>query len=484
MKNGASLLLVLTVCTLTVSACGRVDSGRSADRPNVVLIYADDVGYGDLSSYGATAIKTPNIDALASAGLRFTDAHSPASRCSASRYSLMTGRYAFRAADPLLQAGEYLEAGAPATIEVDRLTLPRLFQQAGYGTDAVGKWHLGVGRESGVEKLLRDEDIVPGPLDLGFDTFYGFFGDRHFAPDAWAEGRRLLRDEQGELVRPVLHTTMDRLVERSEEIIARRSRERRPFFLYLAPTNVHQPFSPAERFWFSSEAGAYGDFVVELDAAVGRIVAALEAAGTLEATLIVFTSDNGPPRTWHVGQTAKRRRGVDPEYIAAYQERTVAEHDSAAPFRGLKGDLTEGGHRVPMVVTWPGRIAAGGTTDSLVSHLDLLATFAQMLSHPLPEEAAEDSFGILPLLLGTESMESGRTSLYIWRDEESAVRAGPWKYTQLKLRRQGPGEMQGQLYNLNRDPLERRNRARSSPELVSEMAGLLHNIRTSERTRN
>lgn len=401
-----------------------------SDRPNIVLINADDLGYGDLSCYGATKVTTPNIDSLATTGRRFTDAHAASAVCSPSRYGMLTGRYPLR-------RNFWGPTGMdqPLTIDTDRGTLASLLKKAGYATAVVGKWHLGLGEE----KPDWNGELKPGPLEIGFDYFYGVPIVNCIPPYVYVENHRvvghdpdepfvygeesvtekwpakggynmiggarraheLYRDEQ-------VGTT---LTEKSVAWLREEGKKNNPFFLYLAPLNIHHPFTPAPRFQGTSDCGRYGDFIHELDWMVGEVMNAVEEMGQTENTLFLFTSDNGGMLN-EGGQDAWR-----------------AGHRLNGDLLGFKFGAWEGGHRIPFIARWPGKIPAGTVSDQLMSHIDLMATFAGILGRPLADGVGQDSVNQLETLTGTPHAPV-RDELVISPNspDHLLVRKGRWVY--------------------------------------------------------
>jgi len=438
--------------------------------PNIVVILADDAGYGDLSVYGAEKFDTPHLDRLAAEGMRFTDAHSPSSICTPSRYALMTGRYGWRP----WTAGGGLDSNEPLLIEEDQVTTPMVLKRAGYQTHMVGKWHLGFGREGeanfdSIAGIDWNTEIKPGPLECGFDSFFGIpmvgqlphiYIRNHrvegveqldepitFVPDQknpqwnipWYERPKVRSLKRSWFewanTEPIKYEHPDmaiRLTEEAVSVIEAQEAEQ-PFFLYFAHRNPHVPWIPNERFQgtttFQSEAARhYGEFMVELDWSVGEVMAALERKGLAENTMVLFSSDNG---------------GALYYWPIDYAEREG--HFCNGPLRGQKTDVYEGGHRIPFIVRWPGVVQSGIVNDSMVANVDLMATFAELCNVELPEDAGPDSISFLGQLTG-EAEQSARTHLIV--DSPNgllAVRKGPWKY----IPAQGQGGFRWQPYELD-----------------------------------
>lgn len=483
---------------------GRTLLGASPERPNIVYLYADDLGYGDVGCYGAHAVRTPAIDSLARRGLRFTDAHTSAATCTPSRYSLMTGEYAFR-----MQGARVLPGDAPALIQPGRVTLPEILKQRGYRTAAIGKWHLGLGNGD----LNWNSDIRPGPLDIGFDECFILpaTGDR--VPCVYVENRRVANldpndpikvDYRGPLddsptgkTRPDLlkmkyshghdmtivngisrigymtggksalwkdETMADTLTDRAVSFITRNAA--RPFFLYFSTHDIHVPRAPHERFAKATGMGPRGNVIAELDYCVGKVASALERAGLMRNTLIVFSSDNGAV--------------VDD----GYQDDAVAKLGSHRPngkLRGGKYSNFEGGTRVPFIVHWPARVKPG-VSDALVSQTDLLRSFADLTGAAVPGGGGPDSENVLPALLGES--RKGRQVL-VEQASVLSLRDGNWKYIQPgKGARVNPNtntEMGNdpapQLYDLAADLGETRNVAADHPDRVKQMSATIEKIR-------
>ncbi len=482
----------------------------AAKAPNIVLILSDDLGYGDTGCYGATAVKTPNIDRLAREGLRFTDAHTTSATCTPSRFSLLTGQYAFR------QKGTgVLPGDAALIIAPGRLTLPLMLRQAGYRTGVVGKWHLGLGT-GGVD---WNTDVKPGPLEVGFTDSYimAATGDR--VPCVFVDRHRVVKLESsdpiavsyagkigteptgrenpellrmhpshghdqtiingisrigymtgGKTARWVDENLPDTFLREAQGFIER-SKDA-PFFLYYATHEPHVPRVPHPRFIGETKMGPRGDAIAQLDWSVGEILATLDRLGLAGNTLVLFSSDNGPV--------------VDD----GYRDEAVAklgEHQPAGVLRGGKYSNFEGGTRVPFIVRWPARVKPG-VSAALVCQVDLLASFAALTGQTLPADAAPDSFDVLPALLGEAAQ--GRDHL-IEHAAQTALRAGPWKYippgkgakVTASTNTETGIDPAPQLYDLTADPGETRNLAAKQPERAAEMAARLERIKAAGRSR-
>ena len=454
---------------------------KEPELPNVVIILADDLGYGDIERYNPESrIPTPNLNRLADEGMRFTDAHSPSAVCSPTRYGLLTGRYAWRTS---LKRG-VLSASAPSLIDTARFTLPRLFKNHGYATGAVGKWHLGFGSR---DSTLYDQPLDPGPNAIGFDYFFGFPTSNNppfvyvvnrgveAQPSDWTQAS-LHRRQGGEgywragpIAPGFRHVdVLPRIEEEALEFIRRRAEEG-PFFLYVPLSAPHTPWLPLPEFAGTSGAGHYGDFVAQVDHVVARITRALDDLP--RETLVIFTSDNGA------------------HWLAS--ERSEFGHDANGPWRGQKADIWEGGHRVPLIVRWPGHVEAGSVSAELVSLTDIMATAAALLGAELPHEAAEDSYDFLPVLTATGP---GTRSAMIQHSMSGtfAVRDGDWKlivglgsggFTQPQRIDPGPDDPAGQLYDLSSDPSEEENLYASHPEVVTRLTTMLERYQREGRSR-
>ena len=487
---------------------------RAAGRkhPNIVLIYADDLGYGDVSCYGATKVRTPNIDRLASQGVRFTNAHSSSATCTPSRYAMLTGQYAWRRKGTGIARGD-----ARMIIESGRTTLSSVLQKAGYTTAVVGKWHLGLGAPG--QELNWNKDIKPGPLDIGFD--YCFLipatGDR--VPCVYVENRRVVgldpddpiqvsfgkpigseptgKDHPellkmhpshghnqtivngisrigymagGKAARWVDEDMADVITEKATRFIEQHKDE--PFFLYLSTHDIHVPRVPHPRFVGKSGLGPRGDAIVQLDGCTGQILDALDRLKLAADTLVVFTSDNGPV--------------VDDGYQDQAVEK-LSGHTPSGPLRGGKYSAFDAGTRVPFIVRWPGKVKPG-QSEALLCQIDLTASFASFMGQKLAHDDAPDSFNVLEAMLGRTSV--GRDHLVEHAGTLSLIKEA-WKYIEpskgARINRNVNIELgndpEPQLYNLKDDLAERHNLAKQHPERVAELAALLKKIKAHGRSR-
>ena len=476
----------------------------SAERPNIVLILADDWGYADASCYGGK-IPTPHVDRLAAAGMRFTDAHSPSSVCTPTRYGLLTGRYCWRTK---LQR-HVLGGLSPRLIESGRMTIASMLKQHGYYTACVGKWHLGMNwalKPGGSVAALNieprkqvfnvdyDQPIAEGPNSVGFDEYFGISGSLDMVPYTFIENDHVTASPTEDRDFPMMQgratgrtrkgptapgfeaaQVLPTLTRRACEVIERRAADAKagkPFFLYLPFASPHTPILPTAEWQGKSEINPYADFVMQTDAAVGQVLETLERHGLAETTLVVFTSDNG----------------CSPQ--ADFDALAAKGHRPSGPLRGAKADIFEGGHRVPLVARWPGRVPPGKTCDRLVCLTDVMATLAELLGVAIPPGAGEDSFSFLPALRGGDASASATPA----RDHlvshsingTFAIRQGPWKLI-LAPDSGGwsaprPGSPlaaslpPAQLYDLSRDLAEQHNLQQQQPDKVRQLRELLERI--------
>jgi arylsulfatase A-like enzyme len=511
---------IALLCSLFLPAALKAapDSGQ-ADRPNVVVIMADDLGIGDPGCYNPDSrIPTPHLDRLAAEGLRFSDAHTPSAVCTPTRYGLLTGRYCWRTR---LTRG-VLYGYSPPLIDADRATLASMLREHGYHTGIVGKWHLGLGwqakesarsispdksaaarRESlGPESVDFSQPLTAGPHTVGFDFSYIIPASLDMDPYVWIRNGQVEElptvDDPGSkrvwsggkgFWRPGPRAPSFRhdqvlptIARQSVEYIRRRAEGDGPFFLYVPLNSPHTPWVPTKEFHGTSKAGPYGDFVHQSDWAVGQILAALDEHDLTERTLVVVTSDNGSH--WPPGEIERWN------------------HRANADWRGMKADIWEGGHRVPLIVRWPGVVAPEGTSDQTVCLTDLFATLAAVVGHRLDRAEAEDSFDLTPVLRdeATEPTTLGEqrpirpATVHHSLDGTFAIRRGAWKMVEGNLGSGGfspprvgppkPGGPAGQLYHLGDDPSEHDNRWQGEPETVGELTRMLERFREEGRTRH
>lgn len=509
-------LLAVILLLASCSQAPQKKDEKAAERPNVIVIYTDDLGYGDLGCYGAGVISTHNIDALAAEGLRFTNAYASSATCTPSRYTMLTGEYAWRRPGRGIAPGD-----AALLIDTGITTLPSVFQQAGYHTAVVGKWHLGLGPEGGPD---WNGEIKPGPGEIGFDYSYLIpaTGDR--VPCVFVENHHVVGWESDDPIQvsygkkvgdwptgkenPELlkmHPSpnhghdqtivngisrigfmtggkkalwvdehiADTLVTRAKNFIARNKDN--PFFLYFSTHDIHVPRVPHARFAGKSGLGPRGDVILQLDWSVGEIMKQLDDLGLTDNTIVIFTSDNGPV--------------VDD----GYQDQAVellSGHKPGGGLRGGKYSAFEAGTRIPFIVRWPGKITPG-TSDALFSQVDLLASFASMLNVAADLSTAPDSFDEIDVLLGKDKKGRSHVVEQAANGTLSLVK-GDWKYISpskgrpyMKLVDIETGYLpEPQLYNISEDKGEKQNRAEEQPEKLKEMAGLLRQIQENGKDIN
>jgi arylsulfatase A-like enzyme len=473
-----------------------VAAAAAAERPNVLLILADDLGYGDVSCYNPERGKlaTPNLDKLAAEGMRFTDAHSSSGVCSPSRYALLTGRYHWRSR---LQRGIVGYLGEPL-IAPDRLTLASLLKKHGYHTACIGKWHLGWEWDATPEQRallapgrgesppvteahlqawreVYSKRIGGGPTTRGFDEYFGT-DVPNWPPYCFIENDRTVGIPEEFLPEPLLQNhlasiggpalkgwrledILPALTRRACDYISRRAQTGEPFFLYLPLTTPHTPLAVNEEWRGKSGLNnRAADLILETDAAVGRVLAALEESGAAANTLVIFSSDNGFA-----------------PYVGA-KDLEAQGHFPSGPLRGYKSDAWEGGHRVPFIVRWPKVVRPGTVNNQLVHQADVMKTLAEIVGHELPENAGEDSFSLLPLLRG-EDKPVREHAISHSAIGVAALRRGPWKLIAGPEQGAGKGGKavgpRGQLYHLEEDLGEKNNLFEQKPEMAAEMLALM-----------
>jgi arylsulfatase A-like enzyme len=484
-----SVLLLFAVAAAVVGPRATPLRADGPAKPNIVYILADDLGYGDVGCYNpASKIATPNMDQLAKEGVRFTDAHSPSAVCTPTRYALLTGRYAWRTRLQRNVIGPF----APPLIDGKRLTVPGLLRNQGYATACLGKWHLGWGWPKPGTGGKRDfaQPIPDGPTTRGFDLYFGT-DVPNYPPYCFIENDRTVgipsaaapvgRDSfniPGPMVPGwKLVDVLPGLQKRSVEYVARAAKGDKPFFLYLPLTSPHYPVVPSPAFKGKSKAGTYGDFVVQTDHVVGAVLEALKKGGVADRTLVILTSDNGPEVTGEVNP-------------GAYDRLKRFGHASMGALRGAKRDAWEGGHRVPFIARWPGKIRPGTTCDETTCHVDLMATLAALLGVKLPPDAGVDSVNVLPALLGEKRKRPLReATVHHSGQGKFTIRRGDWVLifapTGDDNRKQGEPDWfrkqrgymahvgAGELFNLATDPAQKANCYSAEPERVKELTALM-----------
>ena len=455
-------------------------------KPNIIFILADDLGYGDVQCYNPKRgkIPTPNIDKLASQGIRFTDGHSSSGVCTPSRYALLTGRYHWRTH---LQSG-VLSGMSKPLIAPDRLTLAGLLKQHGYATACIGKWHLGMV----MPWPITSGSIQEGPTTHGFDYYFGISASLDMAPFSFIENDHFT--ESPTAMKSMLWIggkeearrgptapgfesvqVLPALVRKSAEWIE--SRKDHPFLLYLALNSPHTPLTRTREWKGKSGLGDYADYVMQTDAAVGEVLQALETAGVADKTLVIFSSDNGCAP--YVGTSVSEDPRDSHEGGDAVKKLEAKGHFPSGPLRGYKADAWEGGHRVPFIARWPGVVRAGSVCGQLVYQADFIRTFADILNTKLPDNVGEDSFSLLPLLRGEDKpIRENAVSTSI--GGLPAVRKGSWVFIPAPNSggwgKGGDQSQLVQLYNLAEDLGETKNLAATMPGKVAEMKALLEKL--------
>ncbi len=475
----------------------------AGDKPNIIFILCDDLGYGDVKCLNPDGkIATPSFDRLAKEGMIFTDAHSGSSVCTPTRYGVMTGRYAWRSK---LQSG-VLGGLSPRLIEPGRLTVPSMLKTQGYSTHCVGKWHLGMDwvrngptEELNIEKADQvnnvdyTKPITNGPNSVGFDTYFGISASLDMVPYCFIENDHVAANPT-EKIKLLMNSggavsytregpgspgfrgedVLPTFTREAKKIIEAKAQQGAPFFLYLPLNSPHTPILPSEKWQGKSGISLYADFVMETDDAIGQIMRATEETGIAKDTLIIVTSDNG----------------CSPS--ADFPKLLAAGHNPSYNMRGHKADIFDGGHRVPFIVRWPAKVKGGQTSAQIVCLTDFMATAAEAVGVKLPENAAEDSFSILPALLGESGKPVRQSVIHHSINGSFALREGDWK---LELcagsggwsapRPGSPGEKglpDTQLYNLKTDIAEKDNLQGTNPEIVTKMNVELERIITSGRS--
>jgi arylsulfatase A-like enzyme len=481
-------LIFLSVICLSVSVA-RV--APSAELPNIVIILADDFGVGDIQAhYPDNKIATPNLDRLVAQGMSFTDAHSPSAVCSPTRYGLLTGRYAWRT-----RLQEWVIAAyEPPLIAADRPTLPGFLRDHGYDTACIGKWHLGwewagpqpsrmTEQRNGQKSLEWDftKPVSEGPTARGFGYYFGvdlpnlppftFIENDHVVTQPTAayvldpsEGTVLPRGFIGSPMAPGwrFQEILPEITRRAVDVIHTRAQQDAPFFLYFSMTSPHEPIVPSEDFRGKSGVAPIADFVMETDWSAGQVIEAIDEAGIADNTIVIFTGDNGH------------------SHYTGWEQLIAAGHRPSGPYRGHKGDIWEGGHRVPLVVRWPVRVEAGASSSRMVSLTDLFATCADIINDDLPAEGAEDSLSFLPALLGSAAGKPRTRMVNHSNFGEFAYRDGPWKLV-FRMSGRNLEESRGkptiaELYNLQTDVAEQHDLSGEHPDIVRRMTEGLRTV--------
>ncbi len=477
------------------------DRGPVPERPNVLLILADDLGYGDLGAYNPESrIPTPNLDRLAAEGARLTDAHSPSSVCTPTRYALLTGRYAWRSR---LKRG-VLNGRSTALLAPERVTLPAFLRTLGYATAGIGKWHLGLGADPDPDDDAPGETdygapLRPGPVTAGFERYFGIPASLDMAPYLYIEDEGVVEAATETVEASAMrrfggggywragaiapgfdfHQVTPTLFDRASGYLAQRAvaADDRPFFLYLPLPSPHTPWMPLPEFEGASGAGVYGDFVAQVDAGVGRLLGDLDSLGLASNTLVLFTSDNGA------------------HWLEADVEQTG--HRANGALRGQKADIHEGGHRVPFLARWPGRIPAGAVRGELAGLVDIFRTIASVLEAELPEGAAEDSVDLGPMLRGEDEpprrslIHHSSRGMFAIRSHRADGPEAPRKWKLIEGLGSGgfseprqlapePGGAAGQLYELVADPAETDDLYLDRPDIVERLTAELEAIRGAD----
>ena len=482
------------------------------DKPNIIYILADDWGLGDVKIYGRDRCKidTPHMDRLAEQGMKFTDAHSSSSVCTPTRYSVLTGRYNWRSR---MKSGVLFGFSSPL-IEPGRETVASMLKQNGYTTGMIGKWHLGMDFASTDEEQVQENGsnadwkgtIENGPVAVGFDSYWGIAASLDMPPYIWIEDDHFVGEctttksfnRKGPAhadFEPI--DVLPTLTEKAVAYVTEQAKTKQPFFLYMALASPHTPIAPSKKFQGESPLGAYGDFVMETDWSIGEVVKAVEQAGIAENTLIIVTADNGC-------SPAARGGFNDQAQLKFRMDKKVTEdpdgHYASDIYRGHKADIYEGGHRVPFVARWDGKVKAGSVSDDPVCLVDLFATCAELADAQVADTAAEDSVSILPVLLGTAKGPVREVVMYHSIKGNFAIRKGKWKLVfcpgsggwsnplpaigkPKKGKKAKTGRVQVdpqkladhewvQLFDMEADPSELNNLSGQFPEVVKELTQL------------
>ena len=503
LKNkNAKILAFLTLHTIGLSflSCVKKEKAKeneTSDLPNIIVIFADDMGYGDLSCLNdSSAIQTENIDRLAQQGMIFTDAHSSSSVSTPSRYGLLTGRYSFRTT----LKRSVLIGLSPSLIEPGRETLATLLSKNGYETACIGKWHLGLDFQKkdktkplfegnnwdiqNTENVDYFADVHGGPTEHGFDYSYILPASLDIQPYVFISNKKVVNTDvehieavqkqkgyfwrHGDASKDFnFEQVLPLLTRKATDFISKK--HNKPFFLYFPLTAPHTPWLPLDKYKGKSDAGNYGDFVLQVDDVVGCVINVVDSLGIANNTLIIIASDNG----------------------AFWKQEDIEKYNHKANyvFSGMKSDLWEGGHRLPFIIRWPEKVKAGSQSKQMVSFVDLFATFAEIINNENPYNTAEDSYSFYSVLTGEKQKTPLRTDFIMHSDNgEFAIRKDNWKYIDCKGSGgwSSPGNENGppgQLYNLDNDISETKNLYNEFPEKVEELKNLLEMYKKEGRSR-
>jgi len=474
----------------------QTSNGTNNENPNIIFIMADDMGYGDLGCYGATKIPTPNMDSVAREGIRFMDAHSSSAVCTPSRYSVLTGRYCWRTSRKRGVGGGF----SLPLIDPARLTVASLLKKHGYATAAVGKWHVGMEWQSKEDQVIEPETwpdqekvdyskpIIGGPTAIGFDYFFGIAASLDMPPYCFIENDKTVgipaeekspynaQQRKGFMTPGWQDEEVDvNFTKKAVEFMEQHNKEKpdQPFVLYLTPSAPHRPCVAPDFLKGSSQAGPRGDMVCLVDWMVGEVMQTLERLNISDNTLLIVTSDNGA-----------RPSDVDGNTYG---------HKSCGDLRGFKADIWDGGHREPFVAKWPNRIKPGSTSAEMICLADLMATCAAIVGEELPDNAGEDSYNILPALLGgTYDGPIREAIVHHSVDGMFSIRQGSWKlilgrgsggFSQPRRIEPAPGEPRGQLYNMENDLAESENLWDKHPDIAERLTALLDRYKLEGHSR-
>lgn len=499
---------IMALCSAMAFVSATAESSLAkGPRPNIIVILADDMGYGDVQSLNEKSkIPTPNLNRLATEGMTFTDSHSPSAVCTPTRYALLTGRYCWRTKLKRGVLGGY----SPPLIEPDRSTIASLLKKQGYSTHAVGKWHLGMtfpmldGKASEGKKWDGDPGvdfagiITDSPIHHGFDSYFGVSASLDMAPYVYIRNDRfnqLPTEEQQPVGFPhfvrngprskefVIDGVLDRLTTEAVQVVQEQAKQKKPFFLYFPLTAPHKPTQPHERFRGKTGLNEYGDFVMQVDWTVGQILNSLDQSGITENTIVFYTSDNGSYMYRY--DEAGKKDHVDDSKIHGFR---AENHRPNGVLRGTKADVWEAGHRVPFFVRWPGHIPAGSQSSQPITHTDIYATCASIANAKLTNSEAEDSSTLMPVLKGEK--EAKREALVVNHSISGmfAIRDGHWKLV-LGNGSGGREKPSGkpfskpyQLFNLSDDIAENNNLIDKHPEVADRLEKVLEDYRNAGRS--